>query len=238
MLFVTAVLYILLIPAAVLAGKGFIAKGSDSRLRCVFTVVQSAVVLAITVMMFEIFRVYFINANLSGGFFRINETVFVSFYILFLSATEAFSRSKAKNGTAMPYVILCCTAVLLPLIYGAIVQAAAPDYFDQLLYALIGLAAVCLLHATNMLLDFSVRWQRVAVTAVNVLVFLTMTAAAAAVMVIAKSAYSAVDDATLGFKQIAVIAAVIAVIALPSLICVGTVMSRHFKLNDEKDLAD
>ena len=89
-----------------------------------------------------------------------------------------------------------------------------------------------------MLLDFSVRWQRVAVTAVNVLVFLTMAAAAAAVMVIAKSAYSSVDDATLGFKQIAAIAAVIAVIALPSLICVGTVMSRQFKLNDEKDSAD
>lgn len=235
MLFVTFALYILLIPIAILAGKGCIAKKSTSRLRSVFTVVQAAVVLAVTVGMFEVFNYDFSSAGYATGFFRVNETVLISFYILTVMATEAFSRSVKKNGALMPYLILSFSAVILLIVYAAVVEAVAGGYFQQLLYAVIGLGVICLMHITNMLLDFNIRWQRTIITVINVLCLLVMSAAIYFVLKSASEAYKSVEDAVFEVKQLAIVVATVAILAVPSLTCSLTILSEHLKLNNSDD---
>ncbi len=229
------VLFLAVAGVAVAAACGKLGKRSDSKSRSVFTVVQAAVILLVITLMFSIFSVDYSSYDLEGLYFSIAAPCFTLFYLLVVTAAELLVR-KLSDKVALPYICLSAGALVIIAAFTAIVAAVSPIYYPQTLIASIGLAVACLMHTCNFMLGFEKGWQRTAVTVMNGAVFLLMAAVEFFVMSIGAETFSLMEGASIDFVSVMIIAVVAVIVILPSLMCIKTILTTHFKENDEDDI--
>ena len=239
MLFVTHILFILLLPLSILAGMGKIASGVPSPLRRAFTVAQSIAVFGVILYFLE---VAYASVNFYAAYFTQNvdylrgaETAMVSLYWLVAVAAEVVcrKRDKIKPGWVWSIgvvAILCANGLFALLLY-------LWHYEDVgfTLPAVIACTLVCLLHWTNLLLPFDAKWQRGCITAVNALnTGATLLVAVWALRVGAETLATFEIDP----GAVMLVAAAGLLLLAPCVICAGTVAAAYLRGDGDDEDAE
>ncbi len=228
MQFITAVLFVLMCPLAILAYKGHIAKNVNCKVRKAATVVQAAVVMAVVTVWFYTQQAIIVeNDTLLGGVNSANGmsmgclTATVTFllgiyWVCVVAAEFVFRKSEIKP---LSYVLLSvCPAVPLAG-YAVYIYFAQPFYFPLVAIGCVLTSAVILMHVCNFTLSLSRRWQCVVCVILNCAVFLASAFVLYAVLSAGIAAGIELDAVSIVLIAVASIAFI-----APSFVCAGGIV--------------
>lgn len=251
MLIMIIVLLILIGALAICAAVVGKAVSKPQSIRACCSVAQSLVVLSAVSFIFESLRLSYAayNARYNSVYtaegynldnLRVAELIIIAAFFVSAAAAVLFAHFHFKGkkdvfGSALlPLIIIVAAFAIASAVVLVIVSRSkqADLFYEPIAVGTVASLLSAVIVAVNQLLRFNVGWQRIIITIVNAVNFITVVGALVVMLIWGNEE---LNGGAMDITAVIIATVIIIIFAIPSILCVGATAADYFNLSNSNN---